>query len=358
MIDYVPVIMAGGGGTRFWPHSRRTMPKQFLPITGDEPLLTETAKRLAQSADAKRILVITNAKQLEGSRECLPMVPEENVIGEPVGRDTAPCIGLAAVLSQAQRDDDPVIGIFPADHSIRPAEEFERTVAVAAGQAQEEGVIATVGIRPGFPATGYGYIEQGEAVGGTDVPVYSVTAFKEKPDEETARTFLDVGNYSWNAGMFFCRASTALSELKRQQPEIYRRLEAFRPHASGEGREEALATAYADMPSISFDYAIMEGAARVRVVEASFQWDDVGSWAALARHFPADGEGNVVRGDALAVDAHGNTVVSDRFVGLVGVNDLVVVETQDAILVCSRDRAEEVKKMVQALEDGNREDLL
>lgn len=359
MTEYYAVIMAGGGGTRFWPKSRQARPKQFLPVVGDDPLITRTVERLADGCDPERILIITNRLQLEGTRERIDALPQENLIAEPEGRNTAPCVGLAAVLAQVRSGDDPVVGVFPADAHVQPEAAFTRTVQAAATLAAETGGIVTIGVRPDHAATGYGYIQQGGAVDFTgEVPAHAVERFTEKPDDQTARRFVEDGGYLWNAGIFLFRASTVLEELRRQQPEIHQRLEAFRPQAGTDRQDEALAAAYDQMPSISFDYAVMEGAESVYVVEAQFEWDDLGSWSSVARHNEADADGNVLRGEVIAVDAHNNTVDAERPVALVGVEGLVVVDAGDALLVCRRDRAQDVKRVVEHLRETGRDELL
>lgn len=356
MNDYCAVVMAGGGGTRFWPRSRQTTPKQFLPIVGETPLLTATVARLGLTCPPDSIRIITNERQVAGTRGCLPDLPAENIIAEPQARNTAPCVGLAALLCQARTGADPVVGVFPADAYITPDEAFVQTTAQAVGLAGEDGVIVTVGVPPAFPATGYGYIQCGPPRPGGEG--WQVARFTEKPDAATAQAFLAAGGYFWNAGIFFFRASTVLAELARQQPAIHEALEALRPALGTAGEAAALESAYAAMPAISFDYAVMENAADVQVVEATFSWDDLGSWAAVARHGTADGAGNVTRGDVLILDGKNNTVEAERTVALLGVEDLIVVETADALLVCHRDRAEEVKRVVETLRTQGRESLL
>ncbi|MFW5856615.1 MAG: mannose-1-phosphate guanylyltransferase, partial [Planctomycetota bacterium] len=309
---------------------------------------------------AEHILVITNETQRAGTAERAPTLPPENIIAEPVGRNTAPCVGLAAVLAQvgAGEGEDPVVGVFPADAYIHPTSEFTRAVEAAVGLARDRGGIVTLGIPPGFAATGYGYVQEGESLPDCEPPAFTVRRFTEKPDRETADRFLREGGYLWNAGIFFFRASTVLEELRRQQPEIHRRLEAFRPAAGTDSQADALREAYAEMPAISFDYAVMEHAESVYVLRAPFDWDDLGSWASVARHDEPDSDGNVIRGDAVTIDSEGCVVDADRTVALVGVKDLIVVATDDAVLVCPRDRAQDVKEVVNRLREQHRDDLL
>ncbi|MHC4872584.1 MAG: mannose-1-phosphate guanylyltransferase [Planctomycetota bacterium] len=358
MIDYWPFIMAGGGGTRFWPKSRQHCPKQFLPIVGDKAMITQTTDRLESGCSAEKIFIITNEKQAAGTRELVPAIPAENVIAEPLGRNTAPCVGIAAVYAREKSGGDPVIGIFSADHVIGPIDEFNKTVKAAAELAETPGNIVTIGIKPTFPSTGYGYIEHGDNIAGSDVNSFDVKRFTEKPGLAAAEEFVASGNFSWNAGIFFFKSGTVLAELERQQPEIFKRVEEFSKAIGTADECKALEKCYNDMPSISFDYAVMEGAENIKVVEATFNWDDVGSWAAIPRHFKKDDGNNLLRGDVVAIDSSNCHVESSRMVALVGVENLTIVETDDAVLICESSRAEEVKKIVETLKNEGREELL
>jgi mannose-1-phosphate guanylyltransferase len=357
MENYLAFIMAGGGGTRFWPKSRKKTPKQFLPIVGDSPLISQTVERLCSFAERDNVFIITNEIQKPGTIERVKL-QEVNVIAEPFGRNTAPCVGLAAIIAQVKSGDDTVVGIFPADHYITPVEEFDKTVEQAVLLAEKSDSIVTIGIKPSHPATGYGYIQHGDTVDGCKVNSYKVKRFTEKPDIDTAKNFLEGGGYSWNAGMFFFKAGVVLNELKNQQPKIYNLLQEFKNSIGKADEADKLCEVYEKMPSISFDYAIMEHATSVHVVEATFNWDDVGSWAAVSRHEKMDENGNCIKGDAIIVDSKNNTVESEKTVALVGVENLVVVDTGDAILVCSKDNCENVKEVVEILKKEKREELL
>ncbi len=358
MINYWPFIMAGGGGTRFWPKSRATTPKQFLPIVGDKAMITQTVDRLMTGCKAEQIFIITNEKQAEGTKDLTPLLPSKNIISEPIGRNTAPCVGVAAIYAKVKSGGNPIVGVFSADHVITPDEEFNRTVACAVELAKEEGCIVTLGITPSFPSTGYGYIEHADRLKEATLNAFSVKRFTEKPKLEDAKKFIESGNFSWNAGVFFFKASTVLDELAKQQPEIFKRLEIFANSIGLPNEKEALTEAYSDMPAISFDYAVMEGAKNVKVVEATFKWDDVGSWAAIPRHHKGCENNNLFRGDVVAIDSKNCHVESERLVALVGVSDLIVVETKDAVLVCKKNEAENVKKIVEKLREDNRGELL
>jgi len=343
------VLMAGGSGTRFWPLSRRTRPKQMLPIAGASPMIRETVDRLGGLVPPERVLVVTGADQADAIKEVLPEVPEANFLLEPAPRNTAPCLGLAAVTA-LQRDPEAVLLCLPADHVIRPAEAFRNALTLATRRADEAGTLLTFGIRPTRPATGYGYILAGaEAVPG----VRAIDEFVEKPDEKTAKEYVKDGRYRWNSGMFAWRADAFLKEVAAHLPVLSTGLAEIRDDP------ERLGRVFPTLPSISVDYGIMERTRRAEVVDAEFAWDDVGSFEALSRLIPADQDGNHIRGDAVVLDGSGLVVVSPRgrTVGALGVSDLVIVATDDVVLVCPRDRAEDVKLLVARLAETGRENL-
>jgi mannose-1-phosphate guanylyltransferase len=346
------VIMAGGRGERFWPCSRLSRPKHLLPIVGATPILAQTIDRLGADMPRDHVLIITNGDQLDAVRAACPDIPAANVIAEPVGRDTAAAVGLAAILV-AQRDPQAAFAVLPADHVIHDRAAYSRTLEAAFSAAEAEDVLVTLGITPTHPATGYGYIQRGEQVGSAaELAVHAVAAFREKPDADTARGYLEAGDYLWNAGMFFWRVPVITDALARLAPGIWRGLQPIAEGLrTGGDRDALLARHYPDIPKISIDYAVMEKAAAVRVIEAPFDWDDVGEWPALARHHPADAAGNVCVGQARIMDGRGNIILSDpdHLVALIGVDDLVVVHTADATLVCPRDRAQDIKALVTAI---------
>jgi len=356
------VIMAGGKGERFWPQSRLSRPKHLLPIVGDSPMLTQTVERLGSVVPAENVLIITNAEQRDAVIEVCPMVPAENVIAEPVGRDTAAAVGLSTLLVE-HRSPEASFAMLPADHVIHDEAGFQSILETAFTAAEDNEALVTIGIRAEYPATGYGYIERGaETARIGDRPVYEVSAFKEKPDEATARAYVESGNYYWNAGMFFWRVPVISREFEAHTPDLWKALDAIREGlVKGESLDELLATHYPELEKISIDYAIMEKAARVRVVESAFDWDDVGEWPAVERHYEKDAGGNVQRGDAVIEDGKGNIVMSEggHTTALIGVQDLIVVHTADATLVCPKERAQEIKKLVKRLaEDGEHGHLL
>jgi len=347
------VIMAGGAGTRFWPVSTERRPKQFLQLFGDRTLLQLSYDRVAPLVPPERVLVLTNAAFVPLVREQLPQVPAANVIGEPLRRDTAAAVALAALICR-RRFGDVTMAVLTADHLISPPELFRRTLLSAAGAAGAAAALYTFGIQPTYPATGYGYLQRGALVLDDDgVAHYQLRRFREKPDAETARQYVDSGEFYWNSGMFVWRVETILDELRAHLPDHLRHLE---PAVAADGSDawaEELRRAFAELKPISIDFGVMEKAARVRCVASTFEWSDVGGWLALEELLPRDGAGNVHRGQVRAHAASGNLVFcedQDEMVALVGVSDLVVVRAGKRTLVVERGRTEEIKKLVQALE--------
>ena len=349
------VIMAGGIGSRFWPASRQARPKQFLNVFGDATLIQNTAARLQGLAPPERQFVVTNARYTEQTTRQLPAVPAENVLAEPVGRNTAPCIAYAATVLHA-RDPEAMMIVLPADHVIRDVRRFHDTLGAAVEQAQEPGALVTLGIEPTHPATGYGYIQyESEDAPETEPAAHPVRTFAEKPDLPTAERFLDSGDFLWNSGMFVWRADSILAKMREHLPAVH---EAFAPvgeavEAGEPPTDETVRAAYQACPSISIDYGVMERAEDVYVVPGRFDWSDVGDWQAVYDMREKDEHGNALAGDTLVHDASRCLVEADadseRFVALVGVHDLAVVDTEDAVLVCHRDSTQQVRNVVEYL---------
>ncbi len=335
--------MAGGTGTRFWPRSRRRLPKQLLRITGPRTLIQDTVERLRGLVPASQILVVTHRDHAAEVRRQLPQLPPANVLVEPVGRNTAPCLALAALVL-ADRNPDATFVSLPADHAIADPRGFRSTVDEAFAWAERERCPVTIGIVPTGPETGYGYIRVGARLARG---ARWVRAFVEKPSLARARRFVASREYLWNSGMFVWRVDTLLALLEEHLPDVLATLGPALRCARGK-RRAALARAYARVRSISIDYGVMEKASRVIVVPGDFGWNDVGSWAALA---DLDGKRRGARAPVVAVDADRYVVFNpERLVALVGVDDVIVVDAPDALLICSRDRAQDVRKIVEELE--------
>lgn len=349
-----PIIMAGGRGTRFWPASRESLPKQFLSIGGTESLLSRTGRRLWPLAPPHDAWVVTNIAHVGIAVDHLPEVPRDQIVGEPVGRNTAPCIALAAALV-AKEDPEGVLLVAPADHWIGDEDAFRATCEEGVRIAREKRALVTFGIVPTGPETGYGYIEaESEPVPGSEAR--RVARFTEKPDRKTAEQFLAGGRHFWNSGIFAWRADVFLEELERQHEDM---AVECRRIAAASDRGSALETGYPGLTSISVDYAVLENSDNVYVVPARYPWSDVGSWDALADISEADEAGNVLEGDSLAVGSRRCFVrAGTRFTAVLGVDDLVVVDMPDALLICSKESTQDVKRVVEALEKDDRKDLL
>lgn len=356
------LILAGGAGTRFWPASRAARPKQLLPLLGGEPLLLETAERVLPLCGWERILVASGRHLAEATRAILPSLPEARLLVEPVPRNTAPCIGWAAA-TVARTDPDGVMMVLPSDHHIGDPDGFRQVLARAIAVA-ETGRITTIGIRPTHPETGYGYIEVGDqAAGPPAAGARAVAQFVEKPSLERARELLATGRYLWNAGMFFFRAKDMLAAIRAHQAELARGLDAF-DAAAASGREAAeVERLFPGLPAVSIDKGVIEHAGGLAVVPGDFGWSDVGSWQAAWELADKDGAGNAAPAGTVLVASSNNHVVDlrrageRRVIALVGVSDLVVVETDDALLVVPRDRAQDVKAAVDALKARGDGDL-
>ncbi len=354
-------ILAGGVGTRLWPRSRQDRPKQFTDITGSGlTMIQDTAVRLEGVVSSDRLYVVTGAAFAGLVREQLPEVPVEQIVVEPSGRNTAPAIGLACVHLE-QSDPQAVLAVLPADHVIMDAACFRQALAQA-GRLAADGYVVTLGIEPTFAHTGYGYIKRSEPLPASedDLPVYAVERFLEKPNRVVAEQFLAEGGYYWNGGIFVARVDVWLAELARQTPEIYTRLQRIGAALDTPEADTVLDTEWADMPSISIDYAVMEHAQRVAVVPLQAGWNDVGSWDALETILEQDDRGNsIAKGDVLLLDSEGNIVYSDkRLVALVNVSNLVVVDTGDTLLIGDKRNMQRVKDVVEQLRRQGRTELL
>ncbi|MDB4941787.1 MAG: Mannose-phosphate guanylyltransferase [Labilithrix sp.] len=359
------VIMAGGAGTRFWPASRSSRPKQLLPLAGrsDESLLAATVRRLAPLVTEDRVIVVTGEHLREGTMHAVPGVPAAQILCEPAPRNTAPCIAWATATIE-RLDPDALVAVLPSDHFIADEPEFRRVLERALASAAA-GHVTTVGIVPTRAETGYGYIEVGEPLAGSGAK--AVARFVEKPDRARAEQFLAGGKHLWNAGMFFFRAKDMSKLVGEHLPELARGIAQIDAAAAASGAvgaagTDVLASVFPTLPSISIDHGVMEKAGGLAVVPGEFGWNDVGSWQSAWELGTADAHGNALSENAIAIDGKNNLVRAlpngKKVVALVGVDDLVVVETEDAILVIPRERAQDVRLVVEALKASKRTDLL
>ncbi len=345
------LILAGGSGERFWPLSRRARPKQLLKLVSDKTLLEDTVDRLEGLVPPERILILTNIDQEAAVRELLPDLPPENIVAEPAKRDTAAAVALATAWVAA-RDHRATMLVLPADHVIKDRAAFQETMRTAARAAVETGSLVTIGIKPTWACPGFGYIERGGPApltgGATPNDVFRVVRFREKPNVELAESFVRKGSFRWNAGMFVWSVPTVLSEFNRHSPELAHFISQV---SAPDNWEAALGSRFRDLPVISFDYAIMEKADRVLMVEAKFDWDDVGGWQAVASYLAKDETGNAANCDLTVLQASSNIVFSDQpaKIALLGVHNLIVIRTGDTILVCNRRDAEKIKDLVSKL---------
>ena len=358
-----PVVMAGGSGTRFWPLSRQRRPKQFLALAGGAPLLAATVARLPPLAGLERTYVVCGPAHARAVRRLLPGLPARNLLVEPCARNTAPCVGLAA-LHVARREPRGVMAMLPADHHIARPAGFRSALGVAARVA-ERGDIATIGVRPSRPETGYGYLEVGArlALPGRvrrGLEPHRVKRFVEKPDAATAARYLAQGDHLWNSGIFVFRADVILDEIRRAMPALGAQLDRIAAALGTPRAGRVLKKVFPECPAISIDYGVMEKSDRIAVVPAEFGWSDVGSFAALSDVRAADRQGNVVEGDALVVDGRNNVVLAQpgRPLAVVGLDDVIAVDAGDAVLLCRRDRAQDVRKVVEELRRRGRVELL
>jgi mannose-1-phosphate guanylyltransferase len=353
------VILAGGKGKRFWPCSRTERPKQFLDITGDGSMLALTFGRLADFIPTERILLLTLERHVDLVRAELPALPAENIFAEPVGRNTAPSLAVAAAIVRDRDGDEPIL-CCPADHRITDTNTFRALVAAAELVAAEEDVLVTFGITPRYAATGYGYIEADERTRERDGHAYhGVRRFHEKPDAERAGRYVRTGRFFWNSGIFLWRPSVFLAAWERYLPDGVEPLGRIVDSLGGGGGAGTIAVEYPKMPSISVDYGILEKAGNTVVFPADLGWDDVGSWDALFDILPKDGQGNVGEGAIEAIDAKGNLFFNPGGVtAAIGVEDTIVVVDGSVVLVCKRGQSQRVRELTDALEDRGENEIL
>ncbi len=357
------LIMAGGSGTRFWPASRADQPKQLLTLSENQSMIQQTVSRISPLVPGERIQILTNVRLVAAIQEQLPSLPSSSILGEPCKRDTAPCIGLAALLLQ-QEDPEATMVVMPADHVISPTDVFCQAIEQAAQLVEAAPhQIVTFGISPSYPAESFGYIESGSLLDSslpTGPPTYRVQQFHEKPALAIAEEYLEAGNFYWNSGIFVWKVTTILEALKTCEPTMYRQLEEIVAATKQEDLKTVLETRFPEIEGKSIDYAVMEKYSDVLVVEAPFQWSDMGNWQSLAALQETDENGNIVRGKHLAIESTNSIIHStgDHLVVTIGLDDVIVVQTEDATLIVSKQEEEAVRQVVERLKERGWDEYL
>jgi mannose-1-phosphate guanylyltransferase len=347
------VIMAGGSGTRFWPWSRKKLPKQLLKLTGQETMITQTVDRIIGEIPSENIYVVTTSALAESIEKELSQIPAKNIISEPFGRNTAACIGLAAAII-SKRDPSAIMAVMTADHIIEPPDLFLKALKCAEELATEKNALVTFGIKPTEPSVNYGYIQRDEEVTNLHgFPVYDVKCFTEKPDRVTAETFLKSGKYYWNSGMFVWSVNTILENISALMPELSQGLERIGKSLETSDESSVISHEYEKFDNISIDYGVMEKASNVKIIEADFTWDDVGSWLAFERLNKSDNNNNTILGNHCGFDTHGNIIIGDseRLITTINVSDMIIVNTKDVTMVCNKNSAEDIKKLTELLKE-------
>lgn len=360
MQNYYALILAGGGGTRLWPMSRQNKPKQMLPLIGIHSMFKTSVERLFPLFKPEQIYISTAQDYVDDLRKEVPYIPAENFIAEPSARNNAAAVGLSLAVIQ-KRDPNAVVAMLTADHHIGRVEAF-RDVLAASNEIAKDGKIVTLGISPSFPSTGFGYIQLGEKLGMMKGFDYSKAArFLEKPDVVRATQFVASGKYSWNSGMFIWQASKAMKEFERQQPQLFGLLQALQPTVDTPNYSAQLAEIWEQMPKVSIDYAVMEGAQDMVVIPVDIAWSDVGTWPSLYEILDVDRFGNCGKNGSekrIVLDAHDSLFFSDKLTVAIGVDNIIVVETDDVLMICHKDRAQDVKEIVNYLRDNKMDDYL
>ncbi|MFX3632177.1 MAG: mannose-1-phosphate guanylyltransferase [Candidatus Pristimantibacillus sp.] len=344
------VIMAGGKGERFWPKSRTNLPKQFLNISGNKSMIQQSIERLELLIDISQIFIVTNELYAELLKAQIPHLPIENIIIEPIGRNTAPCIGLASIIIEERYKDSTMI-VIPSDHIIENEEGFIDILKTASEVANRNDNLVTLGIEPTYPETGYGYIESmGVEQLVNDVKVYQVNKFVEKPNYEVAQSYLAAGNFYWNSGIFIWKTAVIRKYIQELMPEMHDVLETMKYAFGKPDQDKIIAEEFIKMPDQSIDYGIMEKASNIYVIPCLFGWDDVGSWTALERIDQLDDNGNVIKGNILNLDTKRCIIESNgKLIATLGIEDLIIVDTEDVTLICTKDKAQEVKLLLKEL---------
>jgi mannose-1-phosphate guanylyltransferase len=353
------VIMAGGSGTRLWPRSRKKKPKQLLDIVSSKTMIQETVERLDSLVDVDNTMVVVGELHFKDIDQQLVHIPTENIIVEPSGKNTAPCIGLAAIHIKA-RDEDAVMVVLPSDHLIRNTNRFRKIIRAAAAAAQQEESLVTIGIEPTFPETGYGYIQIGKkelSIRSEDV--FKVVAFTEKPTGAMAKKFLKAGNYLWNSGMFVWNVKTILNQIEKHLPDLHDGLMKIEAALGKSNEQKVLERVYDSLEPESIDFGVMEKSKKVLLLKGDFGWNDIGSWAAMEQLWPKDKDGNFLNADVVSIESSGNIIHSTKkLVAVIGLQDIVIIETEDALLVCPKERAPDVRRAVEELKKRGLEDFV
>ncbi len=341
------IIMAGGVGSRFWPRSREKMPKQLLRIFGENTMIQDTVQRINRIVPVEKTFIVTNRNQKEEIKKQLPQLPAENIIVEPFGRNTAACIGLASIIIN-NFNSDAVTVVLPADHIIRDVDAFIDIMKSAIQFAYESKGLITIGIQPTRPETGYGYIQREEKE--IEKNIFKVKTFAEKPNYQTAEKFLESGDFLWNSGMFIWRVDVILEEIKKHMPDLYEGLEKLQKHLMKDDFQRQLELVYGMLRSISIDYGVMEKSDRVYVMRSTFGWSDVGSWEEVYQLSHKDDNGNCIKGNCFIDDVKNSYIFSeDKFTAVLGLENIIIINSDDALLVASRTHSQDVRKVVDYL---------
>ena len=354
-MDIYAVIMAGGIGARFWPRSKIRKPKQLIRIFGENTMIQDTVKRLKGLVINENIYIITNKIQKMRVKEQLPQLPKENIIDEPFGKNTAACIGLASVLIR-KKNPNAVTLILPSDHLIKDDEEFRNCLKGAAKFADKSNGLVTIGVTPTRPETGYGYIQFDDKEVSKDI--YKVLTFAEKPNLSTARRFVESGDFLWNAGIFIWKVETILNEMKTHLSDLYGGLSSLESHIGQPDFEKELVQVYGQLKSISIDYGVMEKSDKVYLTKADFYWNDVGNWEAVYEIAEKNDDGNAIVGDVYAANTFGSYIFSPKkFTAALGVSNMIIIDTNESLLICHRDNAQDVRQVVDYLKMNKRTEL-
>lgn len=344
------LIMAGGKGERFWPKSRTNLPKQFLNISGSKSMIQQCIDRLQKFIPIEHIFIITNELYAELIMGQIPTLPTENIIIEPVGRNTAPCVGLASIIIEEKFPDSTMI-VLPSDHIIKNEEEFENILQTAVEVSGQGKYLVTLGISPTYPETGYGYIEStDQTIELNNIKVHKVNKFVEKPNAEKAAAYLEANNFYWNSGIFVWKTTVLREYIQMFMPDMHDILETMKIEFKTNSRNDVIKKEFPKMPDQSIDYGIMEKAKDIFVIPCIFGWDDVGSWTALERINKADENGNVIKGNTLNIDTKGCIIESNgKLIATLGIEDLIIVETDDVVLICKKEKAQDIKSLIKEL---------